>query len=233
MKSLATALCALVLPLSVAAETAPLLPRDVVIHDFTVAADRMREFDVEVPRTTSWLPYELQAADESPLSGTLRISLAGGQPLREVQMNGVRIVGGVVPLPAASAAQRVRISVQAGAQALRADLTLVPARASLRSGQVMPVFARRAGQAGFSESFELRLAKASSVDLRTWGSGDDVRLQVMDANTEGFPEAVCNDAGDAWRRCEVPRLKAGVYHVTVKGSGAPVYLLASWNAVEP
>lgn len=235
MKALGLLLLSALLPVSVAAQQAPpLLLPNLQVLDLQMAAGAVREFDVEVAATEKWLPYELMAAaDGAGLSGTLLVSLADGQPLREVALDGTRIVGGLVALPSSSSRRRLRISLRGGATDMRADFSLLPSRPQLKSGQVVPVFPRRRSAATFAQTLELRLSKASDVDLRTWGGDATVTLQVKgEAAGGGFPVAVCRDEGDAWRRCLLPRLKAGVYYVSVEGTGAPVNLLGSWTASE-
>ncbi|MDR6095794.1 hypothetical protein [Stenotrophomonas sp. SORGH_AS_0321] len=235
MKALGLLLLSALLPVSVAAQQAPpLLLPNLQVLDLQMAAGAVREFDVEVAATEKWLPYELvAAADGAGLSGTLLVSLADGQPLREVALDGTRIVGGLVALPSSSSRRRLRISLRGGATDMRADFSLLPSRPQLKSGQVVPVFPRRRSAATFAQTLELRLSKASDVDLRTWGGDATVTLQVKgEAAGGGFPVAVCRDEGDAWRRCLLPRLKAGVYYVSVEGTGAPVNLLGSWTASE-
>lgn len=235
MKALGMLLLSALLPVSVAARQAPpLLLPNLQVLDLQMAPGGLREFDVEVAATEKWLPYELvAAADGAGLSGTLLVSLADGQPLREVALDGTRIVGGLVTLPSSSSRRRLRISLRGGASDMRADFSLMPSRPQLRSGQVTPVFPRRRSAATFAETLELRLSKASDVDLRTWGGDATVTLQVKgEAAGGGFPVSVCKDEGDAWRRCHLPGLKAGVYYVSVEGTGAPVNLLGSWTASE-
>jgi len=235
MKALGMLLLSALLPVSVAARQAPpLLLPNLQVLDLQMAPGGLREFDVEVAATEKWLPYELvAAADGAGLSGTLLVSLADGQPLREVALDGTRIVGGLVTLPSSSSRRRLRISLRGGASDMRADFSLMPSRPQLRSGQVTSVFPRRRSAATFAETLELRLSKASDVDLRTWGGDATVTLQVKgEAAGGGFPVSVCKDEGDAWRRCHLPGLKAGVYYVSVEGTGAPVNLLGSWTASE-
>ncbi|MBD8644351.1 hypothetical protein IFT63_12210 [Stenotrophomonas sp. CFBP 13724] len=235
MNVIRTLLITALLPLSAAAQTAPpLLPSSLALQDLELASGSLREFDIEVARSEKWLPYELVAAtDSAGLSGTLLIALADGQPLREVVLDGSRIVGGLVTLPASTSARRLRISLRTGAKDMRADLSLTPVRPQLRSGQVVPVFPRRMAEDSFAETLELRLTKPSDVDLRTWGGNAAVTLQVKgEATGGGFPVAVCKDQGDAWRRCLLPRLGAGVYWVSVEGTGAPVNLLGSWTIIQ-
>ena len=235
MKALGMLLLSALLPVSVAARQAPpLLLPNLQVLDLQMAPGGLREFDVEVAATEKWLPYELvAAADGAGLSGTLLVSLADGQPLREVALDGTRIVGGLVTLPSSSSRRRLRISLRGGASDMRADFSLMPSRPQLRSGQMVPVFPRRRSAATFAETLELRLSKASNVDLRTWGGDATVTLQVKgEAAGGGFPVSVCKDEGDAWRRCHLPGLKAGVYYVSVEGTGAPVNLLGSWTASE-
>lgn len=232
MNVVRTLLITALLPLSAAAQVAPpLLPSSLALQDLELATGGLREFDIEVARTEKWLPYELvAAADSAGLSGTLLISLADGQPLREVLLDGSRIVGGLVSLPSSTSARRLRISLHAGAKDMRADLTLTPVRPQLKSGQVVPVFPRRLAEDSFTETLELRLTKPSDVDLRTWGGTAAITLQVRgEAAGGGFPVSVCKDDGDAWRRCWLPKLAAGVYWVSVEGTGAPVNLLGSWT----
>lgn len=234
MKAVVTLLATVLLPLSVAAQAPPpLLPAGVELIDLGVSTGSLREFDIEVPRTEKWLPYELVAVDGGALSGTLHVSLASGQSLREVTLDGRTIVGGVVVLPATASARRLRISLQGGSQDMRTNLSLMPMRPQLRSGQVVPVYPRhRAGEA-FGETLELRLTKPSDVDLRTWGGNAAVKLEVKGpAVGGGFPVSACADEGDAWRRCHLRGLEAGVYYVSVEGTGAPVNLLGSWTASE-
>ncbi|MET0129451.1 MAG: hypothetical protein ABW207_02175 [Stenotrophomonas chelatiphaga] len=233
MKAFGLLLLSALLPVSVAAQQAPpLLLPNVKVLDLQLAPGGVREFDVEVAATEKWLPYELvAAADSAGLSGTLLVSLADGQPLREVRLDGSRFVGGLVALPSSSSRRRLRISLWGGATDMRADFSLMPSRPQLRSGQMVPVFPRRRSAATFAETLELRLSKASDVDLRTWGGDATVTLQVKGAAAGGgFPVSVCKDEGDAWRRCHLPALRAGVYYVSVEGTGAPVNLLGSWTA---
>ncbi|MFK3846327.1 hypothetical protein [Stenotrophomonas sp. NPDC078853] len=233
MNLIRTLLITALLPLSAAAQVAPpLLPSSLTLRDLELASGSLREFEIEVARTEKWLPYELvAAADSAGLSGTLLISHAYGQPLREVVLDGKRIVGGLVTLPSSASARRLRVSLRGGAEDMRADLALTPQRPQLKSGQVVPVFPRRMAADSFAETLELRLTKPSDVDLRTWGGSAAVTLQVKgEAMGGGFPVAVCKDQGDAWRRCLLPRLGPGVYWVSVEGTGAPVNLLGSWTA---
>ncbi len=232
MKPVALLLPLLLLsPIVAAAPVPPLLPVNVRIHDLAVAAATLREFDVEVPRTEKWLAWELSAvASGSVLSGTLSMSTVDGQPLRDIALDGLAQTGGLVGIPASAASRRVRISLRGGAQDMRADLSLLPTRPQLKSGQPVPVFARRRGSDAFSETLEMRLTKASDVDLRTWGRDANARLVVKGPlGNGGFPAAVCEDAGDAWRRCTLPALDPGLYYVSVEGSGPAVQLLASWS----
>lgn len=214
--------------------TPPLLPSNVRIHDLAIAAGALREFDVELPRTEKWLAWELNSVGEdNELAGTLLLSMADGQPLRETRLDGRKHVGGLVALPASAASRRVRVSLRGGAQDTRADLALLPTRPQLKSGQPVAVFARRRGTDAFSETLEMRLTKASDVDLRTWGGDASAALVVRGpVGGGGFPVPVCENTGDAWRRCTLPALEAGVYHVSVEGSGGPVQLLANWSAME-
>lgn len=213
--------------------TPPLLPPNVRIHDLAIAASALREFDVELPRTEKWLAWELTpAAADTALAGTLLLSMAEGQPLREIHLDGLKQAGGLVDLPASATSRRVRVSLRGGAQDTRADLVLLPTRPQLKSGQPVAVFARRRGSEAFSETLEMRLSKPSDVDLRTWGGDASAALVVRGpVGGGGFPVPVCEDAGNAWRRCTLPALGAGVYHVSVEGSGGPVQLLANWSAV--
>jgi len=219
---------------AVAAREPPLLPASIRIDDLTVAASTVREFDVELPRTEKWLAWEIARAGSSGvLSGTLLLSMADGQLLREVRLDGLEQSGGLVVLPASAGGRRVRVSFRGGAQQMRADLSLLPSRPQLKSGQPVPVFARRRGSDAFAEALELRLAKASDVDLRTWGGDASVSLEVRGPlEGAGIPAVVCEDGGDAWRRCLLPALKAGTYHVSVQGSGGAVHLLATSTAID-
>jgi len=235
MKSIALLLPLLLLPPSaVAAPVPPLLPVNVRIHDLNIAAAALREFDVEVPRTEKWLAWELSAvASGSVLTGTLSMSTADGQPLREIPLDGLAQTGGLVGIPAGATSRRVRVSLRGGAQDMRADLSLLPTRPQLKSGQPVPVFARRRGSDAFAETLEMRLTKPSDVDLRTWGGEANAKLVVKGpVGNGGFPQPVCEDAGDAWRRCTLPALEAGLYHVSVEGSGPAVHLLGSWSPIE-
>jgi len=233
MTTAPTALLALALlpTLAAAAVAPPVLPATASFENLPVPANSLREFDIELARTEKYLAFDLKSAKAgSPLSGSLRITDAdNGQPLYDRSLERLPQLGALLPLPPSTGKRRLRISLGGGQADMRADMTLLPKQPQLRTGQAVPVFARRAGSDAFNERFELRLTKASDVEVITWGGDAAATLRVSaPLPGGGFPVARCESAGDAWRRCTLPALDAGSYQVSVAGRGEPVTLLATW-----
>lgn len=238
MMSAPAALLALALLPTLASASAtdapPLLPATASFENLPVSANSLREFDIELARTEKYLAFDLKSAQAgSPLSGSLLITDAsGGQPLYERSLEGLPLLGGLVPLASQAAKRRLRISLRGGPAGMRANMTLLPKQLQLKAGQVVPVFARQRDSDAFSERFELRLTRASDVEVITWGGDATATLRVTAPLAEGgFPVARCESAGDAWRRCTLPALQAGSYQVVIAGRGNPLNLLATWAPI--
>lgn len=236
MTSAPTALLALALlpALATAADAPPLLPATASFENLPVPANSLREFDVELARTEKYLAFDLKSAEaDSLLSGSLLITDAGdGRPLYDRSLERLPLLGGLIPLAPSTTKRRLRISLRGGPAGMRANMTLLPKQAQLKTGQVVPVFARRSGSDAFNERFELRLTKASDVEVITWGGDATATLRVTAPLANGgFPVARCESAGDAWRRCTLPALEAGSYQVVVTVKGNPLNLLATWSPV--
>lgn len=212
-----------------AAAAPPLLPATASFDNLSIAADSVREFDVDLPRTERWLAWELSSADPGALlSGTVSFAAVNGQLLSERALDGLSVTGGVVPAPPGTAGRRIRVTLRGGAAAMRANLALLPNVPQLKSGQVVPVFARNAGSEAFSGAFDLKLSKPADVDVVTWGGDAAATLTV---SGEAAAPA-CDDRGDGWRRCVLPALGAGTYRVTLAGTGSPLNLSATWKVIE-
>lgn len=180
MTAAPTALLALALLPTLAAANPPLLPATASFENLPVLANSLREFDIELARTEKYMAFDLRSAKAgSPLAGSLLISDAGnGQPLYDRSLEGAEVLGALIPLPPSKNKRRLRISLRGGQADMRAHMTLLPKQPQLKSGQVVPVFARRVGSDAFTERFEVRLTKASDVDVITWGGDAAATLRV-------------------------------------------------------
>jgi len=225
--------CLLLLLPAVAPAAPPRIPATAHLLDMDVQQGAVREFEVEMPRSAAYLAWNLVAVNEArEMSGTLLLSLPDGRPLREVRLDGLRENGGLVDVPK-GAARRAVVSLRGGDKDMRVDMSLLPSRGQLKANVPVAVFPRRRGSQVINETLDLRLIKPANVDIRTWGGNAELTLTVHGNGGPGVPTTLCEDRGDAWRQCTLPALPAGVYQVTLTGSGAPVNVLASWEVVEP
>lgn len=236
MTSASSALLALTLlpMLATAADSPPLLPPTASFDDLSVPASSLREFDIELARTEKYMAFDMKTSRaDRLLSGALLItSVDDGLALYDRSLEGLKQLGGLIPLPTSATKRRLRISLQGGPADMHADMKLLPKQPLLKTGQAVPVFARLRGSDSFEERFELRLTKAADVDVITWGDDAVATLSVSAPLAGGgFPVARCESKGDAWRRCTLPALAAGSYQVVLAGNGSPVNLVATWTAV--
>lgn len=225
-------LAAALLPgLAAATDTPPLLPYTASFSALEIKASTIREFDIELPRTQKFFAFDLKASTANEkLSGALLITNAStGQPLFGRELNGIEQVGGMVPLGDGVATRRLRISIHEVEQDMRVDMILLPPNTQLRKGQAVPVFARQRGSDAFAEHMGLRVSRKSDVDIVTWGGDATATLRVSGSKDGGSPTALCEDSGDAWRRCTLSGLDAGDYQVSISGNGSPINLSATWR----